>query len=173
MSGNKANVAKSLCHTKLVTPVSNRGHLISLKYFFSNFVFMRYAWLIRCYNALKFITLVWSVLEIFTFTFRWGVFFLTSIYNNFAYFVTIMTWKLRGRGILTFSYIRRLGLFFGFSEKWIFWGMKFVWTFLVSSQNWTSFRGHIYHLRAFLKVKVQNGNYKYNIFGAGLIFVWD
>ena len=35
---------------------------------------MRYAWLIRCYNALKLITLIWSVYEIFTFTFSWGGF---------------------------------------------------------------------------------------------------
>ena len=35
---------------------------------FSNVVFTRYAWLIRCYNALKFITFVWSVQEIFTLT---------------------------------------------------------------------------------------------------------
>ena len=74
LSGNKANVAKILCHTKLVTPVSNQGRFLSLtklvtpvsnqgrflslKYSFGNFVFMRYALLIRCYNALEFITLV-------------------------------------------------------------------------------------------------------------------
>ena len=39
VSGNKANVAHVLCHTKLVTPVSNRGRFLSLKYSFSKFVF--------------------------------------------------------------------------------------------------------------------------------------
>ena len=43
VSGNKANVAKIFCHMKLVTPVSNQGCFLSLKYSLSNFVFMRYA----------------------------------------------------------------------------------------------------------------------------------
>ena len=61
-SGKKAKWLKS-------TPVSNRDFL-SLKYPYSNVVFMRYAWLIRCYYALKFTILVWAVSEIFTFTSR-------------------------------------------------------------------------------------------------------
>ena len=40
--GNKAEVAKFLCHTKLVTPVSNRGRFLSIKYSLSNFVFIKY-----------------------------------------------------------------------------------------------------------------------------------
>ena len=43
VSGNQENVAKSLCHTKMVTFVSNRGRFLSLKYSFSKFVFVRYA----------------------------------------------------------------------------------------------------------------------------------
>ena len=43
VSGNITNVAKSLCHTKLSAPVSNRGRFLSLNYPFSNVVFMRYA----------------------------------------------------------------------------------------------------------------------------------
>ena len=72
----------------------------------------------------------------------------------------------RGVGTLIFSYIRRLGPFFGFkilnfnsSEKLIFllfiyifffffWGgggvEDFVDIILGSSQNWTSFRGHFH-----------------------------
>ena len=34
VSGNKANVAKILCHTELVTPVSNLSRFLSLKYYF-------------------------------------------------------------------------------------------------------------------------------------------
>ena len=99
VSGNKANVTKILCHTKLVTPVSNRGRFRSLKYSFSNFVFMRYAWLIRCYNALKFITLVWSVYEIIVFTFRWGYFFLTSVYlsKNNLYLPYLQNFRLKSK----------------------------------------------------------------------------
>ena len=59
----------------------------------------------------------------------------------------------RGGGTRTFSYIRRLGSFLGvqnfefqyfsgFSEKLIFLGgMKILWIFLGSSQNWTILRG--------------------------------
>ena len=59
-------------------------------------------------------------------------------------------------GTLIFSYIRRLGpffwgqifefqYFFGFSEKYIFFGYEnFADIFLGSSQNWTSFRGYFY-----------------------------
>ena len=43
VSGNIAKVAKSLCHTKPVTPFSNRGRFHSLKNASANFVFMRYA----------------------------------------------------------------------------------------------------------------------------------
>ena len=65
---------------EIVTPVSYWGRFLSLKYSFSNFVFMRYAWLRSCNNALKFITSVWSGYKIFAFIFRRGVFFLTSVY---------------------------------------------------------------------------------------------
>ena len=60
-------------------------------------------------------------------------------------------------GTLTFLYIRRLGLFFGFKilNFNIFWGFQknqyflgyedFVYIFLgVSPQNWPIFRGHFY-----------------------------
>ena len=40
MSGNKAKVPKIPCHTKPVTPVSNRGRFLSLKYSYSNFDFL-------------------------------------------------------------------------------------------------------------------------------------
>ena len=55
-----------------------------------------------------------------------------------------------------FSYIRRLGSFFGvqnfeFQYFWggfrkmnIFGGLKILWIFLGSSHNWTIFRGHFY-----------------------------
>ena len=43
----------NLMPQEMVTPVSNWGRFLSLKYSFSNFVFMRYAWLRRCYNALN------------------------------------------------------------------------------------------------------------------------
>ena len=36
-----------------------------------------------------------------------------------------------------------LQYFWGFSEKLIFLGIKVLWIFL-SSQNWTTFRGHFY-----------------------------
>ena len=57
---------------------------------------------------------------------------------------------------LIFSYIRRLGSFFGFKilNFNIFWGFQknkyflgyedFVDTFLGSSQNWTIFKGYFY-----------------------------
>ena len=62
----------------------------------------------------------------------------------------------RGGGSLIFSYIRRLGPFFGFKilNFNIFWGFqknKYFWgyenlvdIFWGSSQNWTIFRGHFY-----------------------------
>ena len=55
---------------------------------------------------------------------------------------------------MIFLYIRRLGSYFwvqnfefqyflAFSEKSLFWGgIKILWIFLGSSQNWTIFRGH-------------------------------
>ena len=61
-----------------------------------------------------------------------------------------------GGGTLVFSYIRRLGSFFGvqkfefkyflgFQKNEFFWGYgDFVDIFWGSSQNWTIFRGHIY-----------------------------
>ena len=50
-----------------------------------------------------------------------------------------------GGGItLIFSYIRRLGFFGVFRKMNIFGGMKILWIFLESSQNWTICRGHFY-----------------------------
>ena len=61
-----------------------------------------------------------------------------------------------GGGTPIFSYIRRLGPFFGFKilnfdiflsfqKNKYFWGDEnFVDIFLGSSQNWTIFRGHFY-----------------------------
>ena len=62
----------------------------------------------------------------------------------------------QGGGTLIFSYIRRLGPFFGgqifefqyflgFQKNENFFGCEnFVDIFLGSSQNWTSFRGYFY-----------------------------
>ena len=74
-----------------------------------------------------------------------------------------------GGGTLIFSYIRRLGPFFGvkFLNFNIFWGFQkneyflgyenFVDIFLGSSQNWTSFYGlFLCILGSFLKVNMQN-----------------
>ena len=41
----------------------------------------------------------------------------------------------------------------------IFGGMKILWIFWGSSQNWTIFRGRSKHLGSFQKVKVQNGGH--------------
>ena len=60
-----------------------------------------------------------------------------------------------GGGTRIFSYIRRLGSFFafrilnfnifgGFQKKDFFGGMRILWIFFESSQNWTIFRGHFY-----------------------------
>ena len=60
-----------------------------------------------------------------------------------------------GGGALIFSYICRLGPFFGvkilnfnifggFQKNKYFFGCTFVDIFLGSSQNWTIFRGHFY-----------------------------
>ena len=61
-----------------------------------------------------------------------------------------------GTQILSYMYIRRLVHFWGvqnfkisiflgvFRKMNIFWGMKKLWIFLGSSQNWTTFRGHFY-----------------------------
>ena len=38
----------------------------------------------------------------------------------------------------------------------IFWGMKILWIFLGSSQNWASLRAISMQFRVFFKVKVQN-----------------
>ena len=88
--------------------------------------------------------------------------------------LTALRWTPEGGGgTLIFSYIRRLGPFFGvqnfkfqyflgFSEKNdILWGMKILWIFFGGlSQKWTIFRGHFYaFLGFFLKVKVQNVGY--------------
>ena len=69
-----------------------------------------------------------------------------------------------GRGNVIFSYIRRLGSFLGvqnFDFRYFFFfflggggggfrkmnflgGMKFLWIFFGSSQNWTIFRGYFH-----------------------------
>ena len=56
-------------------------------------------------------------------------------------------------GTVIFSYIRKLRPFWGFKifnilggfqKNEYFWGMKFLWIFFGSSQNWTIIRGHFY-----------------------------
>ena len=66
-----------------------------------------------------------------------------------------------GGGTLIFSYIGRLGQFFWvpnfefqyfflvFRKMNIFWGMKILWIFFWSSQNWTIFKGHFYAFYVF------------------------
>ena len=61
-----------------------------------------------------------------------------------------------GGGTLKFLYIRRLGLFFGvqnfefqnfllvFKKINIYLGMKILWIFLGSPQNWPIFMGHFF-----------------------------
>ena len=81
-----------------------------------------------------------------------------------------------GGGTLIFSYIHRLGSFFGFKilnltilfgggggggqKNEYFWGYEyFVEICWGSSQNWTIIRGR----RPFLKVKLQNGRYFFGL----------
>ena len=80
---------------------------------------------------------------------------------------------LHPRGYCDISYIRRLESFFfggggvkslnfnifeGFQKNEYFGGYgDFVDIFWGSSQNWTTFWGHLLHISYFLKVNVQNG----------------
>ena len=131
--------------------------------FFSAILF---SWDTLDWKDVKFITLVWSVLETFTFILWWGVFLDVSIvsYPN-------LIPGGGGGGTLIFSHIRRLGPFFwavqssefqyfwGFSEKWIFFGgMKILWIFFGGHHKiglvWGSF---LCNLGSFLRPRYRNG----------------
>ena len=72
-----------------------------------------------------------------------------------------LTWQWPRGGTLIFSYILRLGPFFGFKilnfdifggfqkNKYFFGYENFVNIFLGSSQNWTIFRGLSMHFKVF------------------------